>query len=66
MTFEDILYSKANGVARITINREKVMNAFRAQTVEEMRGALRATIKGLEPYINPLTVKARLHPRQTS
>lgn len=36
------------------------------ETVQEMRGALRATIKGLEPYINPLTVKARLHPRQTS
>ena len=41
MTFEDILYSKANGVARITINREKVMNAFRAQTVEEMTEAVR-------------------------
>jgi 3-deoxy-D-manno-octulosonic-acid transferase len=36
------------------------------ETVQEMRGALKATIKGLEPYINPLTVKARLHPRQTS
>jgi 3-deoxy-D-manno-octulosonic-acid transferase len=36
------------------------------ETVQEMRGALRATVKGLEPYINPLTVKARLHPRQTS
>ena len=36
------------------------------ETVQEMRGALRATVKGLEPYINPLTVKARLHPRQTT
>lgn len=34
-----------------------------AETVREMRGALVATIKGLEPYINPLTVKARLLPR---
>ncbi len=33
------------------------------ETVQEMRGALAATIKGLEPYINPLTVKARLQPR---
>nr|WP_316652727.1 lipid IV(A) 3-deoxy-D-manno-octulosonic acid transferase [uncultured Gellertiella sp.] len=33
------------------------------ETVQEMRGALVATIKGLEPYINPLTVKARLQPR---
>lgn len=33
------------------------------ETVQEMRGALAATVKGLEPYINPLTVKARLQPR---
>ncbi len=32
-------------------------------TVQDMRGALISTVKGLEPYINPLTVKARLHPR---
>ncbi len=32
-------------------------------TVHEMRGALTATIKGLEPYINPLTLKARLLPK---
>ena len=31
--------------------------------VHEMQGALTATIKGLEPYINPLTVKARLLPK---
>ncbi|MDM9626546.1 lipid IV(A) 3-deoxy-D-manno-octulosonic acid transferase [Rhizobium sp. S152] len=31
--------------------------------VQEMRGALTATVKGLEPYINPLTVKARLLPK---
>jgi 3-deoxy-D-manno-octulosonic-acid transferase len=30
--------------------------------VQEMRGALSATMKGLEPYINPLIVKARLNP----
>ena len=40
MTYEDILYSEADGVARITINREKVLNAFRAQTCEEMIHAL--------------------------
>lgn len=33
------------------------------QTVHEMRGALAATLRGLEPYINPLTMKARLMPR---
>jgi 3-deoxy-D-manno-octulosonic-acid transferase len=34
-----------------------------ATAVQEMRGALTATVKGLEPYINPLTVKARLLPK---
>ncbi|CAN5227684.1 1,4-dihydroxy-2-naphthoyl-CoA synthase [soil metagenome] len=41
MPFNDILYDKSNGVARITINREKVMNAFRSDTVEEMVQAFR-------------------------
>jgi 2-ketocyclohexanecarboxyl-CoA hydrolase len=40
MTYNDILYSETNGVARITINREKVYNAFRAQTCEEVIDAL--------------------------
>ncbi|NLS00301.1 3-deoxy-D-manno-octulosonic acid transferase [Rhizobium sp. P38BS-XIX] len=34
--------------------------------VHEMRGALAATVKGLEPYINPLSVKARLMPKTTA
>jgi len=33
------------------------------KTLRDMRGALKATIRALEPYINPLTVKARLLPR---
>jgi 3-deoxy-D-manno-octulosonic-acid transferase len=32
-----------------------------AATVHDMRGALALTLKALEPYISPLTVKARLH-----
>ena len=39
MTYEDILYEPKDGVARITINRPKVMNAFRAQTCEELISA---------------------------
>lgn len=39
-TFTDILYHKAEGIAKITINRPQVRNAFRPQTVSEMRVAL--------------------------
>ena len=35
-TFTDILYDKAEGIARITINRPDVRNAFRPLTVREM------------------------------
>lgn len=34
--FSDILYHKAQGIAKITINRPEVRNAFRPQTVKEM------------------------------
>ncbi len=36
------------------------MMAAGAATVEDMRGALAKTLKALEPFIQPLTVKARL------
>jgi 1,4-dihydroxy-2-naphthoyl-CoA synthase len=38
--FEDIKYEKAEGIAKITINRPEVRNAFRPLTVVEMMGAL--------------------------
>src|SRR6266513_4200651 len=41
MAYGDILYDKRDGVATITINRPKVLNAFRAETVEEMLEAMR-------------------------
>jgi len=34
--FTDLLYTEEKGVATITINRPKVLNAFRAHTVEEL------------------------------
>lgn len=37
--FEDIEYHKAEGIAKITINRPQVRNAFRPQTVTEMAQA---------------------------
>ncbi|MCG5499432.1 1,4-dihydroxy-2-naphthoyl-CoA synthase [Ectothiorhodospira lacustris] len=38
--YEDILYHKAEGIAKITINRPEVRNAFRPRTVKELRQAL--------------------------
>ena len=38
--FEDINYDKAEGIAKITINRPEVRNAFRPLTVREMQRAL--------------------------
>jgi naphthoate synthase len=38
--FKDILYAKADeGIAKITINRPEVRNAFRPETVQEMQAA---------------------------
>lgn len=39
-TFTDIKYHKAEGIAKITINRPEVRNAFRPLTVKEMSQAL--------------------------
>ena len=39
-TYEDIIYSKADRVARITINRPDAANMFRAKTLNEMKEAL--------------------------
>ncbi len=38
--YTDIKYHKAEGIAKITINRPEVRNAFRPQTVDEMSHAL--------------------------
>ena len=37
--FQDIWYEKKEGVAKITINRPEVRNAFRPRTVDEMIAA---------------------------
>ena len=39
-TYDDILYEKAEGIAKITINRPDVRNAFRPKTVREMIDAM--------------------------
>src|SRR5919108_2845326 len=37
--FEDILYEQGEGIAKITINRPEARNAFRPQTLAELRDA---------------------------
>ena len=39
MNFEDILYHHDTGIARITINRPHVRNAFRPETIQELMQA---------------------------
>src|SRR5262249_17323899 len=41
--YGDILYEVKDGVAWVTINRPRVMNAFREQTLDELIDALRST-----------------------
>lgn len=38
-TYEDILYHKADGIAKITINRPHKRNAFRPETITELYDA---------------------------
>lgn len=54
-TFEDILFEFYDGIAKITINRPEVMNAFRPQTVSEMSDALKICRENQEIYVVILT-----------
>jgi len=41
MEYANIIYEKADGISKITINRPKVMNALNADTVKELNHALK-------------------------
>ncbi|MDQ3567975.1 MAG: 1,4-dihydroxy-2-naphthoyl-CoA synthase [Actinomycetota bacterium] len=53
--FTDIKYEKAEGIAKITINRPQVRNAFRPLTVQEMRRAFEDARDDLEVGVIILT-----------
>lgn len=55
----DMLAGAVNFLLTNPAKRREMMVAGR-QTVEAMRGALNHTLKALEPYVQPLIVKARL------
>ena len=46
--FDDILYEKAEGIAKITIARPEIRNAFRPQTLVELRDAFARARDDLE------------------
>ena len=50
--FQDVLYHQAEGIAKITINRPEVRNAFRPETVEELHLAFRRA--HLDPKIGAI------------
>jgi naphthoate synthase len=54
LTFEDILYHRSDGIARITINRPEVRNAFRPETVKELIQAF--THAHLDPGIGVIVL----------
>lgn len=54
-SYTDIKYEKSNGIAKITINRPEVRNAFRPLTVQEMSHALNDARDDLEIGVIILT-----------
>ncbi len=57
--FTDIEYHKAEGIAKITINRPEVRNAFRPGTVDEMMEALQDARQDLDTGVIILTGKGK-------
>lgn len=57
--YQDILYHKHDGIAKITINRPEVRNAFRPLTISEMSHALQDARNDLNIGVVVLTGKGK-------
>jgi len=55
MEYANIMYEKADGVVKITVNRPKAMNALNADTVEELSHALQEAKKDTSVRVIILT-----------
>ena len=55
MSYQDIIYAEKDGVATITINRPKVLNALNRQTMRELDDAVKAAIEDKEVRVVILT-----------
>ena len=55
--YVDITYKKADGVARIAINRPEVRNAFRPETLLELQEAFKMQVRILKLVLCYLPVK---------
>ncbi len=53
--YRDVIYEVAEGIARVTINRPEVRNAFRPQTLKELAGAFERARDDLEVGVIVLT-----------
>lgn len=58
-SYQDILYHKHNGIAKITINRPEVRNAFRPLTISEISHALQDARSDLHTGVIILTGKGK-------
>ena len=57
--YDDIRYEKADGIAKITIDRPEVLNAFRPQTLIEVSAALELAREDTEVGVVILTGEGR-------
>lgn len=59
MDYEDILYTKENGIATITLNRPEKLNAMRGKTTGEIRSAIEDTASDMDVRVLVVTGAGR-------